>query len=118
VADRTGAGYRWMTKLTMRLDTTGIDHLLSQLSAAAEALPEFREALLSLLEAGKEIFLLHADDAATSVASEFVVRLDPSDAFLGLVAAFRARNPDLLLFEHLPLPVGAADSNTTAEAAQ
>jgi hypothetical protein len=46
------------------------------------------------------------------------VSLYPSDRFLSLVSAFRAREPKCLLFEHFIPPVELQHSNTTRDHVQ
>ena len=87
-----------MSKLAMCLDAGCAHELLSALSDVAERFPELRDGVVDLLETGEELFLLHSDVAAAATTGEIVVRLDPSDRLLSLVSAFRARQPQCLLF--------------------
>lgn len=107
-----------MTKLAMRLDAGRAHELLSALSDAAERFPELRDGVVDLLETGEQLFLLHTDGASAATTGEIVVRLDPSDSLLGLVSAFRARQPQCLLFEHLLPQIGFRNSSTTFGVAQ
>lgn len=97
--------------LTLSLDTSASEASLVSLSELAERFPEFRDGILRLLEAGEQIFLVDADNRSAMTAGKFVMRLYPSDGLLSLLAALRARQPELLLFEHFPLPE-IADQST------
>ncbi len=103
-----------MTSLNMRAEFGSVRDLIVELSAAAEALPEFGKAILDLFDAGEELFLLHTDQTAAPLAGEVVVRFYPSDSLLGLMAAFRARQAETLLFEHWLPQVGKLDCSTTS----
>lgn len=107
-----------VTILAMRVDVGSTPELLSALSDAAERFSQFRDGVIDLLEAGEQLFLLHADGAAATTTGEIVVRLDPSDGLLGLVSTFRTRQPQCLLFEHLLPQIGFRDSTTTFGVAQ
>nr|CAD7058688.1 hypothetical protein RP007_05866 [Rhizobium sp. P007] len=107
-----------MTKLAMFLDAGCAHELLSALPDAAERFPELRDGVVDLLETGEQLFLLQADGAAAATTGEIVVRLDPSDRLLSLVSAFRARQPQCLLFEHLLPQIGFRDTTTTFGVAQ
>lgn len=107
-----------MSKIAMCLDAGYTHELLSALSDAAERFTELRDGVVDLLETGEQLFLLHADGASAATTGEIVVRLDPSDSLLGLVSAFRARQPQCLLFEHLLPQIGFRDSTTTFGVAQ
>lgn len=106
------------TTLKLRLDAGPANEMLSALSQAAERLPEFGDALLGLLDSGEELFLLHRHNTPASRAGEVVMRLDPGHSLLRLVAAFRARQPELLFFEHFPLQVDVEHSNIVAQVVQ
>lgn len=107
-----------MTALTLRVDATDAHDVISALAEALERFPELRHLVLDLFDAGKQLFLLHPDYTGTAVAGEIVVSLYPSDRLLGLMSAFRAREPKCLLFEHFIPPVESSYSNTTPENAQ
>lgn len=102
----------------MCLDVGYTHELLSALSDAAERFPELRDGVVDLLEAGEQLFLLQADGTAAVTTGEIVVGLYPSDRLLGLMSAFRARQPQCLLFEHLLPQIGFRDSTTTFGVAQ
>lgn len=102
----------------MCLDVGYTHELLSALSDAAERFPELRDGVVDLLEAGEQLFLLQADGTAAVTTGEIVVSLYPSDRLLGLMSAFRARQPQCLLFEHLLPQIGFRDSTTTFGVAQ
>lgn len=104
--------------LNITFDQKSAAHLLSTLSHAFERFPEFGELVFSFLDSEVELFSLDSDKSPTSLASEVLVRLHPSDALFGLVTTFRARNPDFSFFEHLPTPVVLANMNTTSESHQ
>lgn len=107
-----------MAKVTLELsaDTTSLDRTLSALTDAAESFPDFRHALVGLLETGEELFTLECDRGIAPIADQLIVRFYPSDGLVGLVTAFRARNPDLRLLEHIVPPSIGYDDNAAVEA--
>ena len=99
--------------LSVSLDVSNCGETLAAFAEAAERFPQFRDALVDFLEAGQELFFLKDDRRSAAATGEFVVRLYPSDALIGLVAAFRARNPDFCFIEHCIPPTHA--NSTTGE---
>lgn len=92
--------------------------MLSSLVDAGERCAEFADAFLGLLDGSEELFTLDTDHGSALGANEVVVRLYPSDALAGLLSTFRARYPDLRLFEHVSIPVELSDQNTTSRPLQ
>lgn len=87
-------------ELKISSDISSLSAMLSSLSDAADRLPEFRDGLLGLLNSGEQLFAIDDDVRTTSSTGELVVCFKPTDSLLCLVSAFRARNPDLLIFKH------------------
>ena len=98
--------------LKLSLAASNAQEVLAALSHAAQSLPGFCDALLDLFEIGDEPFVIELDRLVASRADEVVMRLYPSDSLLRLVAAFRARQPELFSVEHFPLLVDEGDINT------
>jgi len=74
--------------------------MLSPLTEAANKFREFGDRLLNFLNSSEKLFTVDDDIRPASGAAELVVSFKPSDGLLGLVSAFRASNPDFLIFEH------------------
>lgn len=81
-----------MSCLVLKADTTKLTEALSFLSEALEAGSEVAHRLVDLLEPIEEFVSIEADLTPAPLAGEVVVRLNPSDRLLGLVAAVRAGN--------------------------
>ncbi|RUW55036.1 hypothetical protein EOA32_03155 [Mesorhizobium sp. M1A.F.Ca.ET.072.01.1.1] len=90
-----------MSKVTFTFDGEAATIFLSSLAEAAKRFPEFGEALVDFIEAGEELFLLKCDCHSAPGTNEIAVGLYPSDSLARLVTAFRARNLDFGLVEHL-----------------
>ncbi|MER9170901.1 hypothetical protein NKI12_26820 [Mesorhizobium australicum] len=104
--------------VTFVFDSLAATGLLSSLAKAAEGFPEFGNALVDFIESGDELFLLKPNRRSASGTNHLVVRLDPSDSLVGLVATFRARNPDFGLLEHFHPATSPADFSTSIGGAQ
>lgn len=80
-----------------------IDPLLADIRALApelaQAPAEFVDRFCSAVEAGVQLATVDLDGAAATAAGELRVVLQPSDFLRGLMAAVRARNFDLGIFE-------------------
>ena len=86
--------------LKLSIDGDGFARMLSSLTEIANRFPEFRDGILSLLNSGDELFIIDRDIRTASGTGELVVGFKPSDSLLGLMSAFRARNPDFVIFKH------------------
>lgn len=88
--------------ITLSLETSAAEEVLSALAEATERLPELRDALVHLLESGEQIFSLQMNSSAAvgPLANQLVMGLYPSDSLVGLVSTLRARDADLSLLEH------------------
>lgn len=98
----------------LSVDSTALEAALSNFYAAFESLPEIGEAFVDLLDSGDELFRVDSDGVSTSLTSELIVRLHPSDAFLRLMSASGAGDIDLGILEHATSPVGVLDVSTTS----
>ncbi|MBX4906182.1 hypothetical protein HJA82_02120 [Rhizobium bangladeshense] len=109
-----------MTPLIVKLtvDAAAVNAVLFDLNASLESRLEIREALIHFLDSGEQFFRIDSDVFPASDAGEFIVRLHPSDALLGLMAAARAGDTDLRIFEHATSPVDFLDVITTSEPMQ
>ena len=92
--------------LKISLNGDSLSIMLSTLSEAANRFPEFGDRLLSFLNSGEELFTVDDDIRPAPGAGELLVSFKPSDGLLGLVSAFRASNPDFLIFKHDEPPAG------------
>jgi hypothetical protein len=106
-----------MTDVVVILKADSADFLAS-LADAAQVFLEFRDALLCFLDSGEEFIRLDSDACTASVTGELIVRLQPSDALLGLMTTFRARYRDLFAFEHDYSLVAPLITNTTSDSMQ
>jgi hypothetical protein len=88
---------------TVRL-IAAFDDALSLLAEAVEAPLEVRYSLLNLFESGEQIFTIKSNDFVAAVASEVIVRLDPSDRLASLVTALRTGDVDALRIKHIGSP--------------
>lgn len=97
-----------MTTCDLKISLNGdsLSEILSALTEAANRFPEFGDRLLSFLNTGEELFTVDDDIRPASSAGELIVSFKPSDSLLGLMSAFRASNPDFLIFKHDEPPAG------------
>lgn len=107
-----------MSALKLSVAGGHLEEMLSALSDASDRLPEFRDALVNLVETSKELFFIELDRRAAARTDELVMRLYPGDRLLSLVAAFRARQPELFRLEHFDLLVDRDHIITTQGDAQ
>ncbi|WP_156668624.1 hypothetical protein [Rhizobium aegyptiacum] len=109
-----------MTAATLMLsfDIARLDGMLSALTEAADLFPEVRQGLVSLLDSQEELFSLDSNFLPASITGELLVLLQPSDALRRLMAASRAGDADLRIFEHATSPVGRPELSTTSESRQ
>lgn len=91
-------------KISLNVDSLSV--MLSTLTEAANRFPEFGDSLLRFLNSGEEPFTVNDDIRPATGAGELVVSFKPSDSLLGLMSAFRARNPDFVIFKHDEPPAG------------
>lgn len=106
-----------MTDTTLKLSFDGhaFEAQLAALSELAERLPEVCNSLLGYLDAGEQLFRFDVDGRAAAVAGECGIRPYPSDALIGLLAALRAGDSNLLFVEHGMSPeVALPDQITTS----
>jgi hypothetical protein len=111
-------------RLTIRMDAGPLDSALVELSAltkaAGQVAHEFRDAFVRLVESGKQLFTLQNDLDAAPGTHVTVIRANPSDGFLRLLAAARAGNFDALIVEqifgHDCSSVGCVDSSNEGRA--
>jgi hypothetical protein len=76
------------------VDEGGLPEILGELVALLPELPDgFHQVVEALVRGGKAI-AVH-DQGCTAGTAEFRVRLEPTEALLGLLAAARALNGDL-----------------------
>lgn len=106
-----------MSDTVVKLKAESGDFLAS-LADAAQILLEVRDALLGFLDSGEELVRMDSDASTASVTGELIVRLQPSDAFLGLMTTVRAWHRDLFALEHAFSPVAFSITNTTSESMQ
>lgn len=76
--------------LTLKLDTAPLLAAIREAEALASSLPA--DALLP--EIPGDLVTVESDLGTASAAGELIVRLDPGNGLLGLVAALRARQVD------------------------
>lgn len=86
--------------LTVSADFAELSGMLAFLSEASDRSPEFRNSLLGLLNSGEQLFAIDNDVRTVPGTGELIIAFKPSDSLLGLLSAFRASNPDILIFEH------------------
>jgi len=107
------------TTLKLSFDGHTFEAQLAAISELAERLPEVRNSLLGYLDAGEQLFRFDVDRRAAAVAGECGIRPYPSDALIGLLAARRTGDPNLLFVEHAMSPeVALTDQITTSHLPQ
>lgn len=73
--------------MTIVADNTALLEACARASELADAFPEFRERLRSLVESGAELAAVDGNRRPTDPADKLIVRLEPSEAFRRLLAA-------------------------------
>lgn len=84
-------------KIRLTCKSDAVQALLAELNQAPR---EVREAFVSGLERGAELFRVELDVSTASLAEEMVVRIEPTEALLRLVPASRAGNGNGGVIEH------------------
>ena len=76
-------------QIKITADTAAVYRAIAQAQQLAESSPEFRYRLLDFLNAPRQVVGLNVDTAATPTTNQVRVFLQPTNAFLDLLSAYR-----------------------------